>query len=110
MTRNEKRILSPFIKQIVLQDKHVWWLLKREIWDLGYQSYYLAQGEYLPVIEQTLANLPADIKASLIEKWNNANPKRDRISYSNFVSKYTLLVLGEVTSRARSAAHRSDNW
>lgn len=109
MTQNEKRILRPVIKDIIRYDKEAWVQLKREIWDLGYQSYYDAQGDFLNIIERAVFNLEPDVKHLLKSEWNKTNPKQ-AITYSSFHSTYVLLILEEVIERARSAAMRTVNW
>ena len=110
MTRNEKRILGPAIKQIIQNRKYAWLELKREIWDAGYQSYYPSQGDFLAPVEKAVAKLPSDVKASLCDEWNSAKPKRSEISGSNFDAAYTLLILEEIIERAGVAAYRTVNW
>ena len=108
MTKNEKRVLRELLKQVVRHDRWAWNQLKRQIWDLGYQSHYEAQGDFLNDIERRIRKLPDDTKHQLIEEWNTARPA-DKISTTNVVSAYTLLTLKEVIKRAGIAAYRT-NW
>lgn len=111
MTSGEKRILGAQLKRIIRQNKESWWLLKRQIWDLGYQSYYEAQGDFLTPIEEMVFNLQPEVKNALLIEWRNADPHRSApTSYSNFHSVYTLLIMEEVIDRARIAAMRTWNW
>ena len=108
MTKNEKRILRELLMQVVRHDSWAWNQLKRQIWDLGYQSYYEAQGDFLNDIERRIRKLPDVIKGQLIEEWNATRPT-DPISSTNLESAYTLLALEEITKRAGIAAYRT-NW
>jgi len=109
MTRNEKRILRDLLKQVVRHDRWAWVELKRQIWDLGYQSYYDAQGNFLLATERLIKRLPPEVRGELIAEWNSARPG-DLITADNFESAYTLLALEEVIERARSAAYRTQDW
>lgn len=109
MTKNEKRILRDLLKQVVTHSKASWQQLKREIFDLGYQSYYDAQGNFLLAAERRIKRLPSEVRGELIAEWNSARPG-DLITADNFESAYTLLVLEEVIERARSAAYRTQDW
>lgn len=108
MTRNEKRILRDLLKQVVRHDRWAWVELKRQIWDLGNQSYYDAQGNFLLAAERHIKRLPSDVRGELIAEWNSARPSNP-IATDNFEATYTLLALEEVIERARIAAYRT-NW
>jgi hypothetical protein len=110
LTKVERQILGPLIKGVVRYNRASWWQLKREIWDLGYQSYYVAQGDFLDPIERAVSRIPAETRSLLCSEWRAANPRRDDISDSNFVAAYTLFVLEELIGRARVAAYRTTNW
>lgn len=109
MTQNEKRILRPVIKGIIRYDKDAWSQLKREIYDLGYQSYYDTQGNFLNIIDRAVFNLEADVKHLLMSEWNKTNRKQ-AVTFSDFHATCVLLILEEVIERARSAAMRTVNW
>lgn len=110
MTRNEKQLLRTVIKKIIRYDKEEWWLLKRQIFDFGYQSHYDAEGSFIDVIDREVFNLQPDVKHALIVEWNSANPKRNKITYASFHSAYRLLILEEIVERARIGAMRTVNW
>ncbi len=84
-------------------------MLKREIHDIGYQSSYESQGDFYGPIERMLFNLAPQVKNDLLAEWRKARPS-DSISYSNFHSAYTLLVLEEIVERAAIGAMRTWNW
>ena len=98
MTKNEKTLLRWELKAIVRQSKSAWLQLKREIFDLGYQDYYDAQGYYLHTAERTVKHLAPEAQAALIAEWNQARPN-DKIVPDNFVAAYTLLILEELLNR-----------
>jgi len=110
MTRNEKRMLGSAIRQVIQHDKSAWLQLKQEIWELGYQSYYDSQGDFLAAAERVVSRLPLDVRSTLCIEWKIANPKRHELKEESFVAAYTLLVLEEVIKRARVAAYRTVNW
>ncbi len=110
LTKVERQILGPLIKGIVRYYKDSWGQLKREIWDLGHQSYYVAQGDFLAPIERAISRIPSETRTLLSSEWRAANPRRDDISDSNFVAVYTLFTLEELIRRAKVAAYRTCNW
>lgn len=110
MTRNEQRILGPAIKQVIQNNRYAWLDLKREICDLGYQSCYESQGDFLAPAERAAAGLPPEVRSLLFDEWNSATPRRDKISEANLGAAYTLLILEEIIERARVAAYRTENW
>lgn len=109
MTRNEKRILRELLRQSVRHDRWAWMELKRQINDLGYQSYYDAQGYFLNDIDQRVRRLPVEAKTELVEEWNTSRAT-DPITEQSFTAAYTLLALEEVIERARIACSRTWNW
>jgi hypothetical protein len=110
LTRDEKQLLREEIRQIIKHNQFSWRALKREIWDLGYQSYYESQGKFFGFIEKIVFNLHPDKKNKLLQEWQDANPKREEISFSNFQAAYTLLILEEIIERARFGAMRTVHW
>jgi hypothetical protein len=110
LTKTERQNLGPLIKEIVRNNRDAWWQLKREIWDLGYQSYYSAQGDFFMAVERAVSSIPIDTRSLLCIEWGEANRRRGEISESNFIATYTLLVLEELVRRARIAAYRTIDW
>ena len=110
MTRREQKHLKVTIKEILRDNQEEWWMLKREIWEIGCQPFYTAQGDFIPIIERAVFNLKPDVKRQLMDECKNASWKRRKITYSNFDSCYTSLILEEITFRASVASMRTVNW
>jgi hypothetical protein len=110
MNRNEKRILRNAINAVAHHNSNAWWELKRQIFDFGYQSYYPMQGEFDGPAECVIAGQSNAVKESLLKEWRNAKPPRADLSDSEIIATYARLIVEEVVNRARSAAHRTENW
>ena len=110
MNRTESRILREATKKVAHHNKHLWWELKRQIWDFGYQTNYPCQGEYEIAAKRAVSHLP---EASLQElhlaysaQFNNEQP----ISRERLIDHYTAVMIEEIVRRAGIAAYRTDNW
>ena len=110
MNRDEKKLLQATIKAVRSRKKWAWNELKREIWDMGYQSMYPSQLDFLPPIEAEVRKFPQQLRNDLIKAWRSATPSRDDLDDANFESAYTLLILEEIVERARVAAYRTVDW
>jgi hypothetical protein len=110
MNRAEKRILRTAIKAVIEHNGNVWWELKRQIFDMGYQTRYPMQEEYRNPVETVFAQLEPLKREQLIAEWHRC--KRDKVSYTDdeIMSRYALMVIEEIVERARSAARRTTSW
>lgn len=57
MNTIEKRILKDVIYRVAHHNKNLWWALKWQIWDSGFQTYYPHQGELEQIAERALIAL-----------------------------------------------------
>jgi hypothetical protein len=111
LNKAERKILRTVIHNVAHHNKDLWWELKREIWDRGYQTVYWSMGvEYLDAAERALKRLTPSEKQALIGEWGKANPTDAELPDSKIVLSYALLIVEEVVERARSAAYRTTNW
>jgi hypothetical protein len=110
MNRAEKGILKTTIKAVIEHNSNLWWELKRQIFDMGYQTWYPMQEEYRNPVEAVFAQLEPLKRAQLIAEWRRC--KRDKVSYTDdeIMRRYVLMVIEEVVERARSAARRTIGW
>lgn len=110
MTPEQKRILQPVYKLVAHHNKHVWWELKREIFDSGYQAQYHWALDFLRPAERALKRLPEADKEILIAEWNRVNT--DDVSRTDdlVLSIYEAIVVEEVVRRAEIASNRTINW
>jgi hypothetical protein len=108
MTQEEKRILKTTIKAIIEHNSNLWWELKRQIFDMGYQPSYPVQDEYRGPIEAALTRLNPLDRAQLVAEW--IRPEKASYTEGQIISTYGLMVLEEIVERARSAASRTMNW
>jgi hypothetical protein len=109
MTRVERKILFPAIKRVRLFNSNVWWELKWEVWDSGYQSHYRIQDEYIKPAQRALAHLPNDQLNVLIEEWARQHPE---IEATDLIVKdhYSSVIVEEIVRRACIAAYRTIEW
>jgi hypothetical protein len=110
MTRNEKRILRPAINAVAHHNKDLWWELKREIFDCGFQSYVPRQSDFDLPAKRVVAGLSDVVKASLFDEWRNAMPSRPKWTDEQILDYYALLIVEEIVERARVAAYSTSNW
>ena len=110
MTRNEKKILKTAINAVTHHDKNIWWELKREIFDHGFQPHYFWQSAFEISASQVISRLADDDKQLLFAEWKNASPPRPVKSDEEILTAYAQLIIEEVVSRASVAANRTENW
>lgn len=110
MTRKENQLLRDLIKSVIRINKQPWNDLKRAILESGYQSIYYESAEFLTLIERRVFKLDPKIKLELMTEWQKFESERGKITYDNFNSSYTMLILGEIRRRAELAAMRTWNW
>ena len=110
MTNKEMRLLRDLIKMVLRVRKQEWWLLKREIWDRGYQNEYYELGQFIDTIEKAVFLLSPDVKMELMKEWKKFERERGKIDFSNFNTTYTMYILEEIQRRASIAAMKTSNW
>jgi len=110
MNKAEKQILRETIFHVAHHNKHLWWELKHQIFDHGYQSYYPRQGEFDLVAERALMRLGSHQKHALVVEWRKCNPTQSDVADEQVVLAYAPLIIEEVVMRATTAAYRTINW
>lgn len=109
MNRAEKKILRQVIFCVAHHNKYLWWEIKRQIWDHGFQVYYPRQGEFDQAAERALKALGTPERQALVLEWRNANAHQLETP-EEIVLSYVPLVIEEVVKRATTAAYRTTNW
>lgn len=85
----EKRILKTTISAVIEHKSNLWWELKRQIFDMGYQTWYPRPEEYRYPVETNIAQLEPLKRAQLIAEWRRW--KRDKMSYTDeIMSRYPI--------------------
>jgi len=110
MNRAEKKILQHLIRRVAHHNENLWWELKRQIWEGGYQTHYPCQDEFDHATERALMALSEPEKQSLIREWRAANPGHADWPDDKIVLSYLPLVIAEIVRRANLAAYRTVNW
>lgn len=110
MTKATKKILSRLIYAVAHHDKNLWWELKRQIFDTGYQAYYPWEGEFESAAKRALANLPKSDQSVLIDEWRRNRPNDENVPNTKILLSYVPVIVEQVVERARSAAYRTKDW
>lgn len=109
MNRTERSVLGSKIKAICRHNAHLWWELKRQIWDGGFQAYYPRQSEYEFPVRRALGALDGDSFQVLEGEWRKSNPgdvaTRERVRHH-----YETVLIEEIVRRAGIAAYRTKEW
>jgi hypothetical protein len=101
-----KKILSEIVYRVAHHNGNLWWELKREIFDSGFQLHYHWQEEFQPIAEQIIGSLDSTQQKVLIQEWRRKNPSAETQD-SQILSIYVYLIIEQVVQRARSAAYRT---
>jgi hypothetical protein len=109
MNRIERSVLSPVVRLVCKFNRNVWWELKRQIWDLGFQTYYPWQDDYFEPARKAMARLDETSLAVLTEECMKRSPKQD-FTPDQVRDYYANLVVEEVVKRATVAAYRTVEW
>ena len=110
MNRSEKKLLRRTIHFAAHEDENLWWELKRQIFDFGYEFHYPTEYDFAPAVRAGLNRLSPSERGALIMEWKNARPQRAELSDSQIMSAYEGMMIEEIVERARSAAYRTPNW
>ncbi|WP_299792379.1 hypothetical protein [uncultured Shewanella sp.] len=110
LTRIEKELLSPTIRGLVKHNEYLWWELKRQAFDFGYQTSYPRQFEYELPARNALSQLSSEIKEKLYfecsKKYRPTNDSVDSVIEQMYVSE----IIEEIGRRAIIAANRTIHW
>jgi len=110
MNLKEKKLLSKTIKSLIKHNSDLWWELKMQADQYGYQTSYPRQFEYEQPIRAFIKNLPAQDK---VELFNEAIKRcsSNKLSVEDFLQQtYVLEIIEEIGRRAVIAARRTENW
>ena len=110
MNRAEKKILKDLILRVAHHDNYLWWELKRQIWDGGFQTYYPRQSEFDHATERALMALSEPEKQALLGEWRKRHDSPADWTDEKIVLSYAPLVIDEIVRRATLAAYRTVNW
>lgn len=110
MTPLQRNILGPLVKKVSHHDKHLWWELKREIFDRGYQPHYMREFEFTESAKACLDKLSSVEISQLAKEWKRDDPQNFDESDAKLLAFYTSIIVEEVVRRAFVAAKRTVNW
>ncbi|MCY1308655.1 hypothetical protein D9M70_586810 [compost metagenome] len=85
-------------------------MLKREIFDRGFQVQYETTTDFLEPVERALSQMADADMAALVEEWKKRHPDRADVDVALVKTKYLLLILEEIARRAGVAANRTNEW
>jgi hypothetical protein len=88
----------------------VWWELKREIFDRGYQSQYQWALDFSQPADRALKALPECDKSILVADWKKGHSADTPLSDDAILKIYSAVVVEEVVRRAVIASNRTCNW
>jgi hypothetical protein len=109
MNRIERSVLSASIKAIREHNRNLWWELKRQIWDGGFQAYYPRQGEYEIPTRQVLNRIDLRSFSLLEQEWSKAHPG-ERPHRDVVLRHYEAAIIEELVRRATIAAYQTNEW
>lgn len=110
MSPNEKKLLSAQLKALRLHNSNAWWELKRQIFEGGSQSWYPAQGDFVPVAERLISNLDSETRQALLSERRPSLEPLSEDEETRILAAYPLMMVAEIVERARAAAYRTVNW
>jgi hypothetical protein len=110
LTPEQRRVLHPVIKAVAHHNPHLWWELKRQIFDFGYQQYYPRQSEFDHPVRGAIENLRENEKEMLVTEWRRTEPSRADLAPDTILTIYSTLVIEEIVKRAWVAVKRTTNW
>lgn len=110
MNRAERKVLREIIRFAIQHNKHLWWELKRNIWESGFQSYYPLQSEYDQSVRNAISSLSPSELQDLRVLYMTKFPDRPSPSDENLTTHYVTVVIEEIVWRAGLAAYRTVHW
>lgn len=110
MNRAEARLLREATKEVAHHNEHLWWELKREIFDRGLQDYYWRQSEFEIPAGRAVSRLPENVLRELHMAYRAQHASHADTSRSRMIEHYATLMIAEIVRRAGVAAYRTDNW
>lgn len=110
MTPVQRRILRPVFLSVAHHNENVWWELKREIFDNGYQSQYHWALDFIQPAERALQRLPVTERATLVAEWKRKNLDGIERTDDVIFGIYAAIVVEEVVKRAAIASNRTVTW
>lgn len=110
MKRNELKILRETIHKVAHQNENLWWELKRQTFDYGYQCFYPRQSEFELPARRHLLQLEPTAVTELRSEYSLQHPEAQPPTNEQLITYYTSLVVEEIVRRARIAADKTENW
>jgi len=112
MTPEQRRVLGPRIKAMVRHNKHVWWELKRQIFESGGGGAGVCHWEsvYRDLARHFIENLSAQDKTTLVDEWRRKNSEKKYSSDEAILKFYDAIVGEEIVRRAEIASNRTICW
>ena len=112
MTPEQRRVLGPRIKAMVRHNKHVWWELKRQIFESGGggAGVYHWESVYRDLAHHFIGALSNQDKAVLVAEWRRENVEAALSSDEVILTAYGGLMAEEIVRRAEIASNRTTCW
>ena len=112
MTPEQRRVLGPPIKAMVRHNKHVWWELKRQIFESGVDGagVYHWESLYRDLAHHFIGTLSNQDKAILVAEWRYENAEAAMSSDEVILTTYVGVIAGEIVRRAEIASNRTICW
>jgi hypothetical protein len=110
MNRTEAQLLREATKSAIRKREWLWWELKRQAFDFGYQSSYPLESDYQPIAEKAISLLPTEVMEKLREIYTSQHKNEPAISDESLIQHYAALMVEEIIRRACVAANRTIHW
>jgi len=111
MTPEQRRVLGPSIKAMVRHNKHVWWELKRQIFESGAAAgAHHWESIYKNLAHHFIGTLTDQDKAILVTEWRRENMEEISSSDEGVLIIHSAIVAEEIVRRAEIASNRTINW
>ena len=110
MTSVQRRLLRSVFFSVAHHDGNLWWELKREIFDDGYQSQYHWALDFIQPAERALKMLSVTDRATLVAEWKKTNSDGIERTEEVIFEIYAAIVVEEVVRRAAIASNRTITW
>lgn len=110
VNRIEARLLRNATSATVAHNRHLWWEVKRQVFELGYQTYYPRQDEYTDAAKSSISHLPEGQLQELRLAYCGRHRARVLPNDDQVIDYYVAVMIEEIVRRARVAANRTINW